>query len=52
MCGSLWYFGKAPFPTIVVLLVVMEFGALLGAAWGSRLKSKITDTSDRLPLDR
>lgn len=52
MCGSLWYFGHAPIPAILLLLAVMEIGAVLGAAWGARLKSKINRGQDRLPLDR
>jgi len=32
------------------VLVIMEIGSLLGAAWAARMKTKMRTASDRLPL--
>ena len=38
--------------TALFVLLVMEVGSLLGAAWGARLKRKIERKDSELPLHR
>lgn len=43
--GRLWF-------VALMFFVMMQIGALLGAAWGARLKSRIQGASNDLPLNR
>jgi len=41
LCLILHFYFKANIPTILVALIAMEFAAVLGAMWSSRLQRKI-----------
>jgi uncharacterized membrane protein YfcA len=43
--------GRQPIVALV-FFIMMQLGALAGAAWGARLKRKIEDAQDQLPLHR
>ena len=45
------YFVMHVWQVAVGVLVIMEIGALLGAAWAARLKTKMQAANDRLPLN-
>jgi uncharacterized membrane protein YfcA len=36
----------------LVVFVVMQVGSLIGAAWGARLKRRVGQRDDELPLQR
>jgi hypothetical protein len=37
---------------VAVIFLVMQLGALIGAAWATRLKRRLTANDDALPLSR
>ena len=49
---AVYFFNHRQWPTAIAVLVAMEIAAVLGAAWGARLKSKMDRESQQLPLHR
>jgi hypothetical protein len=44
------YFVTRLWPVAVTVFLIMQVGAVLGAAWAARLKAKMRAAEDRLPL--
>ena len=44
------YFVTRQWPVALAVFLIMEVGAVLGAAWAARLKNKMDRANDRLPL--
>ena len=51
-CGWLYLTGQAPLMGVLVIFLVMQLGAVLGAMWAARIKHRIERNRDRLPLDK
>jgi uncharacterized membrane protein YfcA len=49
VAGVYLFFGQH-WELAAMFLLVMEVGAVVGAAWGARLKARMAARADRLPL--
>ncbi len=47
--SAYFFMGRQWFPSLLLFLV-MQFGMLMGAAWGARIKRKVEQRHDDLPL--
>ena len=52
LCLVMKYLMRMPWPAVAVMFLVMQVGALLGAWWGARLRRKVTEQEEELPLKR
>ena len=48
----IYFAASRQWPVALFFFIVMQVGALAGAAWGARLKRKIKQRDDALPLER
>jgi len=47
VCAMMLFFGGVAPVAVLVSLLVMEIGAVIGAAWGARLKRKFEARANR-----
>ncbi len=52
ICIALIWHWKVPIPSSVVYFLFMEVCAFLGAMWAVRLRNKVQNDRERLPLNR
>ena len=52
LCATLYFTGRVPLGGAVAFFVMMQLGAVAGAWWAARLKGKLNQRADRLPLDK
>ncbi len=50
-CATALWFLHWPWFVVLLVFLLMQLGALVGAAWGARLKRKIEGQANRLPLE-
>jgi len=52
LTATLFFTGRSALGGAIAVFIVMQLGALAGAWWGARLKGKLEDRANRLPLDK
>jgi uncharacterized membrane protein len=50
MCAGAVVLGKVPALPLLFLFIMLQGFSLVGAAWATRLKRKITQRQEQLPL--
>lgn len=50
ICIAMYFIFHARWQEMVMIFLTMQFCAVIGARWAVRLKRKVTNSNDRLPL--
>jgi hypothetical protein len=52
VCGGAYFIGKLPLLAVILIFLTMQIGAIGGAWWGTKIRKRIMDQDDSLPLNR
>ncbi|HEY7119875.1 MAG TPA: hypothetical protein VH475_25020 [Tepidisphaeraceae bacterium] len=51
-CVTVYFLMGRQWFLVLMLFLVMQFGGIMGAAWATRLKARMTRADEELPLNR